>query len=291
VTELDPYAVLGVPRTATREEIARAYRRMAKRFHPDAATGAPHASMARINEAWRILSDAARRSRWDRVHTVVQPAPWSSPAPVRVPRRPAPEPVSGRDSGWLAVAIVLGAALVIGIVMAGIGLASGAPAIADDPRVTIGPLSFTNPSDWEVATGEEGQPSEHRVLAHLATYDVTPAEPCTDIADPCGATADAVPPGEASIIVVGWEVGVPPVPEPLQQRAFGLNAQRIIGDQPAAFQLQRAADGALAWWQLSPPGFPDRWVEVTAYIGGQRREQDEMLSQIEGWLAAVEFAP
>jgi hypothetical protein len=289
VTELDPYAVLGVPRTATREEIARAYRRMAKRFHPDADTGAPHASMARINDAWRILSDAARRARWDRAHTVVQPAPWAAAQVGVQRRRPAAEPVTGRDSGWLAVAIIAGAMLVIGTVMAVIGVASSPPAAVEAPRLTAGPISFANPWGWEISIGVEGQPAAHQVLAHVASYDVTPAEPCTNIAEPCGAAGEAVPPGQASIVIIGFDGGTPPVPEPLQQRAFGLNAQRIIGDEPAAFRLERVVDRAVAWWQLSPPGFPDRWVEVTAYIGGQRREQDDMLDRIEGMLATVEF--
>ena len=50
MAEIDPYAVLGVPRTATREEIARAYRALARRHHPDAGAP-PSTTMARINEA------------------------------------------------------------------------------------------------------------------------------------------------------------------------------------------------------------------------------------------------
>ena len=288
MTELDPYAVLGVPRTASREEIARAYRRLAKRFHPDADTGAPNASMARINDAWHILSDAARRARWDRAHTVVEPAPWAA-TPVGVPRRRPAEPVTGHDSGWLAVAIIAGAMLVIGTVMAVIGVASSPPAAVEAPRLTSGPISFANPWDWEIAIGDEGQPAEHQLLAHVASYDVTPAEPCTNIAEPCRATGDVVPPGEASIVITAFEGGTPPVPEPLQQRTFGLDAQRIIGGEPAAFRLERLADSAFAWWQLSPPGFPDRWIEVSADIGGQLREQDDMLNRIEGLLATVAF--
>jgi hypothetical protein len=81
------------------------------------------------------------------------------------------------------------------------------------------------------------------------------------------------------------------VPDPLQRRTFGLNAQRIIGDEPAAFRLQRLTDWAVAWWQLSPPGFPDRWIEVQADIGGQVIEQNALLDQVEGMLATLEFQP
>ena len=90
-------------------------------------------------------------------------------------------------------------------------------------------------------------------------------------------------------MITAFESGTPPVPEPIQRRAYGLDAQRIIGGEPAAFRLRRLTDSAEAWWQLSPPGFPGRWIEVRADIGGQILEQDEMMSQIEGLLATVEF--
>jgi curved DNA-binding protein CbpA len=63
---LNPYATLGIPAGASREEAARAHRRLAKQFHPDLNRG-PHAAdrMRRINEAWRILSDPAERARHD----------------------------------------------------------------------------------------------------------------------------------------------------------------------------------------------------------------------------------
>ena len=62
----DPYAALGIPAGASREEAARAHRRLAKQFHPDVNPGRATAErMRRINQAWRILSDPARRSRYD----------------------------------------------------------------------------------------------------------------------------------------------------------------------------------------------------------------------------------
>jgi hypothetical protein len=66
---LDPYAVLGVPRDASPLQVARARRRLAKRFHPDLHPGADMSeSMRRVNEAWYILSSATRRSAYDRAH-------------------------------------------------------------------------------------------------------------------------------------------------------------------------------------------------------------------------------
>jgi len=67
---LDPYAALGIPRAASREEAARAHRRLAKEFHPDLNPGPRSAErMRRINEAWWILSDPARRARYDSMTT------------------------------------------------------------------------------------------------------------------------------------------------------------------------------------------------------------------------------
>lgn len=65
-TAFDPYATLGIPAGASREEAARAHRRLAKQFHPDVNPGPAAAErMRRINEAWRILSSPARRSSYD----------------------------------------------------------------------------------------------------------------------------------------------------------------------------------------------------------------------------------
>jgi curved DNA-binding protein CbpA len=66
---LDPYAVLGIPRDATPLQVARARRRLAKRFHPDLHPGKEVSEeMRRVNEAWHILSSGARRAEYDRSH-------------------------------------------------------------------------------------------------------------------------------------------------------------------------------------------------------------------------------
>ncbi len=53
----DPYEVLGVPRTASDDEIKAAYRKLAKKYHPDLNNGAPaaEAKMKELNEAYTIL--------------------------------------------------------------------------------------------------------------------------------------------------------------------------------------------------------------------------------------------
>ena len=293
MTELDPYAVLGVARAASREEIARAYRRLAKQHHPDRGA-APSRTMARVNEAWHTLSDPTRRARWDRTHTVVEPAHWAAQtAPVEVARRPPPVAAvspTRRDSGWLAVGVVTAAAVMVALVMVGISLAASSPSVQDSgARIARDGLSFTLPASWVVAQGASGQPVEHRIVAHAVTFALEPAELCTTFGETCNLGVDSVPPGNASIVVTAWEGGPPPVADPVRRRPYGLHADRIIGGEPAAFRWEPGGDGALAWWQLSPPGFPDRWFEVHATIGGGVREQHTMLARIEGMLATVRF--
>ncbi|MDI3342011.1 MAG: molecular chaperone DnaJ [Sphaerobacter sp.] len=63
----DYYEVLGVSRTATAEEIRRAYRRLARKYHPDVnrEDGAEE-RFKEINEAYEVLSDEERRAAYDR---------------------------------------------------------------------------------------------------------------------------------------------------------------------------------------------------------------------------------
>ena len=182
------------------------------------------------------------------------------------------------------------AAALTALVMVVISLTSASPADAQ-PRIQAGAMSFENPHEWVIAEGAEDQPAGHRVLAHVMSFGVDRSLFCTSFDDPCELAADMIHPGEASILVTAWEGGVPPVPDPIQRRTYGLDAQRIIGDEPAAFRLRRLTDSAIAWWQLSPRGFPDRWIEVEATIGGQVLEQDAVMRQIEAMLATVEFTP
>ncbi|HVC60796.1 MAG TPA: DnaJ C-terminal domain-containing protein [Acetobacteraceae bacterium] len=64
----DPYEVLGVQKTANEAAIRAAYRKLAKRHHPDLNPGKPEAAerFKEINAANNILSDADKRARFDR---------------------------------------------------------------------------------------------------------------------------------------------------------------------------------------------------------------------------------
>ena len=79
---LDHYAVLGVSRGATAEEIKRAYRQQIARYHPDRFAQASPAEQAaasrraqRINEAYAALSDPALRLAYNRTLRSVSPPP------------------------------------------------------------------------------------------------------------------------------------------------------------------------------------------------------------------------
>ncbi len=63
----DYYEVLGVPRDATQEQIKKAYRRLAMKYHPDVADTPDAAEkFKQIGEAYEVLHDANKRSMYDR---------------------------------------------------------------------------------------------------------------------------------------------------------------------------------------------------------------------------------
>jgi molecular chaperone DnaJ len=68
VAQRDYYEILGVARDATPDQIKQAFRRLARKYHPDANPGNPEAEekFKEINEAYEVLSDPEKRARYDR---------------------------------------------------------------------------------------------------------------------------------------------------------------------------------------------------------------------------------
>src|SRR5436189_5302701 len=63
----DYYSTLGVAKTATEKEIKQAYRKLARKHHPDVNPGdkAAEARFKEINEAYEVLGDPAKRKKYD----------------------------------------------------------------------------------------------------------------------------------------------------------------------------------------------------------------------------------
>ncbi|MBQ3065796.1 MAG: molecular chaperone DnaJ [Clostridia bacterium] len=75
-TKRDYYEVLGLQKTASADEIKRAYRQLAKKYHPDMNAGDTDAEQKfkEVNEAYAILSDADKKARYDQYgHAGVDP--------------------------------------------------------------------------------------------------------------------------------------------------------------------------------------------------------------------------
>jgi len=202
------YETLGVPPTASSEDIRRAYRRLAQRFHPDRhlqspASEAANASrrMRDINQAWSVLSDTGARQHYDLELALARvkaarngPSQRPAPAPRRAPsdpRPPAPTyhgyvdvaPGYGvwtaifRAVPWVVVIVVLGGIFVFTAFAAnkseGTGSSSEQPVVATTAAVgdCIRALSPTELGIVDCSRGNDGRIVEKVSVGRPCPHD------------------------------------------------------------------------------------------------------------------------
>ena len=114
---IDPYAVLRVSPRADITEIRAAYRARMREAHPDGGGAGNHADVARIAEAWSILSSPTKRAAHDALATAANPRvnAASSSTGATSPYGSSPLPVGRARFPWRFVVAVAagGAALVV----------------------------------------------------------------------------------------------------------------------------------------------------------------------------------
>src|SRR5215472_3570052 len=92
----DYYATLDVPRTATEKEIHSAFRKLARKFHPDVNQGDPSAEerFKEINEAHEVLGDPEKRKKYDELGPR-----WQEYEQWERAGKPGPNPFEARAAG------------------------------------------------------------------------------------------------------------------------------------------------------------------------------------------------
>ncbi len=201
----DLYETLGVAKGATEDEIRKAYRKLARKFHPDANQGDPAAEerFKQVSHAHDVLSDADKRRQYDAEQTMFRSG------------RPSGRPGSAGDGaagGFGDFADIIGTMFGGGARARGRGQ-SRSPASGDDAEVTVTisfdqamhgaqvPVAVDAAVPCEVCKGSGSKSGASPTLCpdcngrgvrgrNLGGFDLT--EPCrrcagagTVIADPC----------------------------------------------------------------------------------------------------------
>src|SRR5947208_16392850 len=92
----DYYETLGVSKTASDDEIRSAFRKLARKYHPDVAKDKKTAEekFKEINEAYEVLSDTERRKKYDQLG-----ADWNKPGGIQPTPQWGGKP-GGRSNEW-----------------------------------------------------------------------------------------------------------------------------------------------------------------------------------------------
>src|SRR5256885_9118206 len=94
----DYYAVLGAPRTASDQDLQKAYRRLAREHHPDLHPEKEKElhtrRMQEINEAYSVLSDKQKRAKYDRYGPE-----WEAAAQAEAQGQTRQGPFPGAEAG------------------------------------------------------------------------------------------------------------------------------------------------------------------------------------------------
>jgi len=96
MTKADYYETLGVKRDASPDDLKKAFRHLARKYHPDLNKGSKEAEekFKEINEAYQVLGDPTKKAQYDQVHTLS-----SNPGMLPVTSLPVMTIFSG-ISGW-----------------------------------------------------------------------------------------------------------------------------------------------------------------------------------------------
>jgi hypothetical protein len=202
------YRILGLTPSATEADIKVRYRLLCKTHHPD--MGGSQESMAKLNEAYAVLSDADRRRRYDTEHrraaqaqARAQAAQHSRPSAARpTPSTPppssqfaqaqhqattVPQPPAKGTFGWFKFAWLLAAILVVVGLATQLPLAEVLGSSDNTPQTTNKPLNVTyQPDATPVVINSPTQTRQQPTV-------ITQVKPSTSATDATTPTANASP--------------------------------------------------------------------------------------------------
>src|SRR5438876_9738884 len=94
----DYYETLGVQKTASEDEIRSAFRKLARKYHPDVAKDkkAAEEKFKEINEAYEVLSDSEKRKKYDQLG-----AGWNQPGGFQPPHGWGAQQPGGGFQQWI----------------------------------------------------------------------------------------------------------------------------------------------------------------------------------------------